>query len=60
MRRLALAFFGTAGVLLALAWWRWARRELQQINPSHPDLPRIVLRVSHFEQLARKRLGVPA
>lgn len=33
-----------------LAWWRWARRELQQRDPFHPDLPGIVRRIRDIER----------
>ncbi len=36
--------------LLALAWWRWARRELQRRDPCHPDIPRIVLRIAELDR----------
>ncbi len=35
--------------LLALAWWRWARTELQQRDPMHPDLPTVVLTINRLE-----------
>lgn len=35
--------------LLALSWWKWAQRELQQHNPMHPDLPMVVRRVAELE-----------
>lgn len=31
---------------LALAWWRWALRE---IDPMHPDVPCIVRRINQLE-----------
>jgi hypothetical protein len=31
---------------LALAWWRWALRE---IHPLHPDVPVIVRRIHQLE-----------
>lgn len=36
--------------LLALAWWRWAGRELASWCPTHPDLPGIVLRIRDLER----------
>lgn len=38
--------------LAALAWWRWAQRELQQRDPHHPDLIPIVHRLNHLERTA--------
>jgi hypothetical protein len=32
-----------------IAWWRWALRELQQRDPSHPDIPEIVRRLRDLE-----------
>jgi hypothetical protein len=34
---------------LQLAWWRWARRELQQMNPHHRDLALILRRIRELE-----------
>ena len=31
---------------LALRWWRWA---LSEIDPMHPDLPKIVHRIRELE-----------
>lgn len=31
---------------LALAWWKWALRE---IDPMHPDVPVIVRRINQLE-----------
>lgn len=36
--------------LILLAWWKWARRELTQRDPMHPDLPGIIRRVNELEQ----------
>lgn len=33
--------------LLALAYYTWARREM---DPQHPDLPRVVLRIRELEE----------
>lgn len=38
-------------VITAQAFYRWAMRE---INPLHPDLPRIVLRQSELADKARR------
>jgi hypothetical protein len=35
--------------LLQLAWWHWARENLQRVDPMHPDLPGIVLRIHALE-----------
>jgi hypothetical protein len=32
--------------LIAIAWWRWARRE---IDPMHPDVHKIVHRLRELE-----------
>jgi hypothetical protein len=32
---------------LVLAWWRWAARE---IDPLHPDVPRVVLRIAELQR----------
>lgn len=32
--------------LIALAWWRWALRE---VHPLHPDVPVIVRRINQLE-----------
>lgn len=34
---------------IRLHWWMWARRELQHKNPAHPDLRRIVLKISSLQ-----------
>ena len=34
----------------ALAWWRWAQSELQSMNPHHPDLFNIALRIVQLEE----------
>lgn len=36
--------------LIRLAWWRWAQRELQHRDPTHPDLPQIVHRIRDLER----------
>lgn len=38
--------------LFALAWWKWAQRELQARNPMHVDLPHIVRRINELERRA--------
>jgi hypothetical protein len=38
-------------VMIALAFYRWALRE---INPLHPDVPRIMLRQSELADKARR------
>jgi len=38
-------------VMIALAFYRWALRE---INPMHPDLPRIMLRQLELADKARR------
>lgn len=35
--------------LAQIAWFNWARRELQQRDPTHPDLPLIVRRLRDLE-----------
>jgi hypothetical protein len=35
---------------LALAWWKWARKELTSWCPTHPDLPGIVRRINELER----------
>jgi hypothetical protein len=48
MRALGIS---TVWNLLALAWWRWARRSLTSWCPTHPDLWRIVTRINQLERL---------
>jgi hypothetical protein len=36
---------------LELEHLKWARSELQERNPQHPDLPDIVRRIHHLENL---------
>jgi hypothetical protein len=38
-------------VMIALAFYRWALRE---INPLHPDVPRIMLRQRELDDKARR------
>jgi hypothetical protein len=40
--------------MLAIAYNQWALRE---INPLHPDVPRILLRLSELRDTARTLLG---
>lgn len=35
--------------LLALTWWKWARRELTSWCPMHPDLPYVIRKVHELE-----------
>ncbi len=37
--------------LISLAWWKWARRELTQRDPMHPDLPGIVMKINQLESM---------
>jgi hypothetical protein len=57
IRRAAVGYFGLVGLLLVLAWWRWARRDLQHKDPLHADLPKIIERVSDLEAAAKRHLG---
>lgn len=36
--------------LMALTWWKWARKELTARDPMHPDLPHIIRRVNELER----------
>lgn len=36
--------------LARLAWWRWARRDLQHKNAADPGIPEIVLTIHRLEQ----------
>ena len=38
--------------LMALAWYRWA---LRQIDPLHPDVPEIVRKISEIERTLEVR-----
>ena len=49
MIRRALAALWPLYRLAALSWWRWALRE---IDPMHPDVRQIVLRIHELERRA--------
>lgn len=34
---------------IELAWWEWARHDLQQQNAAHADLPTIVRRIRELQ-----------
>lgn len=36
-------------ILWKLAYFRWARHDLQRKDPLHPDLPHIVQRIAELE-----------
>lgn len=38
--------------LWKLAYFRWARRDLQIKDPTHPDLPYVVRRIAELEAQA--------
>jgi hypothetical protein len=38
--------------LMALTWWKWARKELTARDPMHADLPSIVRRINELEREA--------
>lgn len=35
---------------LCLAGWKWARHDLQLKDAAHPDLPRIIRRISELQR----------
>ena len=49
----ALRFVRMLPARLDLEYLRWARAHLTKHNPQHPDLPGIVLRINHLEEVCR-------
>lgn len=51
----AMKILSLIHVMVAQAFYRWAMRE---INPLHPDLPRIMLRQQELNDKARRMFAV--